>query len=610
MAPTVPPRRDIGKEFTWNVESVFSSTEAWEREFETIGVEILELERFRGTLADGPTTLLNWFRVSDDLLSRVSRLSVFASMVHNVDTADSAAQAQNDRATSLEGRVSAAIAFAEPEILSLGMETLESWMQQEQALRVYAHYFDSLFHRQAHVRAADVEEVLGLVQDAFATASSTHRVLTDTDMTFEPARTAGGDTIDIAQGNLVALGSDRDREVRRTAFENYADAHLAIKNTAANCLTAGIKQDVFVARVRRYGSSLEAALAPNHIPLDVFHNLIETYRRNLPTWHRYWRVRREGLGYQKLHEYDIKAPLTDRPPRVSFDQALAMILEGMAPLGENYVSVLRRGVSEQRWVDIYPNQSKRSGAYSSGTQGTFPFILMSFEDNLYSMSTLAHELGHSMHSYFTWETQPFAYSDYSMFVAEVASNFNQALVRAHLLNTTDDPDFQIALIEEAMSNFHRYFFIMPTLARFELEIHERAERDEGLTADSMIALMADLMREGYGPEVDMDDDRTGITWAQFSGHLYANFYVFQYATGIAAAHTLAARVLSGEPEARDRYLSFLRAGGSLYPLDALKLAGVDMTSPEPVETTFGLMGDMVDRLEKLLAQRSTPATTH
>ncbi len=282
---------------------------------------------------------------------------------------------------------------------------------------------------------------------------------------------------------------------------------------------------------------------------------------------------------------------------------MAWIAEGMRPLGDEYVSALRRGATDARWVDRYPNQGKRQGAFSSGVPGTHPFILLSYNDDLFGLSTLAHELGHSLHSYYAWQTQPFVYSRYSLFVAEVASNFNQALVRAHLLETHADPDFQIALIEEAMSNFHRYFFLMPALARFERAIHHRVEQGDALTADGLVALMADLLGEGYGGEVAVDAERTGSTWMQFSTHLYANFYVFQYATGISGAHALAERVLVGEPGAAERYLSFLKAGGSLYPLDALRQAGVDLSTPEPVERAFAVLARMVDRLEGLLQGR-------
>ncbi len=365
-------------------------------------------------------------------------------------------------------------------------------------------------------------------------------------------------------------------------------------------LAAGIKQDVFRARARRYGSSLEGALTPHNIPLSVFHNLIDVFRRNLPTWHRYWRLRRKALGLETLHAYDIKAPLTNNSAAVPYDQAVRWIVEGMAPLGDEYVSVLKRGATQERWVDIYPNKGKRLGAFSYGGPGTHPFIMMSYNDDLFSMSTLAHELGHSLHSYLSWRKQPLIYARYTLFAAEVASNFNQALVRDYLLRTQSDRDFQIGVIEEAMANFHRYFFIMPTLARFELEIHERAEAGKPLTADVFNGLMADLFAEGYGDELSIDRERTGITWAEFSTHMYSNFYVYQYATGISGAHALARRVLDGAPDAVPQYLEFLNAGGALYPIDALQQAGVDLSSPEPVETAFGVLAEYVDRLEQLL----------
>jgi oligoendopeptidase F len=356
---------------------------------------------------------------------------------------------------------------------------------------------------------------------------------------------------------------------------------------------------------------LEAALAPKNIPTSVFHNTVDTVRRHLPLWHRYWRIRREALGLERLHVYDIKAPLTSEKPAIPFEQAAEWISAGMEPLGEEYVSAMRRGIFQERWIDRLPNLGKRSGAFSAGVPDTHPFILMSYTDDIFSLSTLAHELGHSLHSYFAWKHQPFVYARYTIFVAEVASNFNQALVRAHLLEQETDPLFQLSVLEEALANFHRYFFIMPTLARFELEIHQRVERGEALTAAGMITLMADLFHEGYGDEVadfssESDRERIGITWAQFPNHLYANFYVYQYTTGIGAAHALAQRVLDGEPGAVEDYLAFLKAGGSLYPLEALELAGVDMTSPEPVEAAFSVLSGYVDRMEALLGEVSSP----
>lgn len=597
---SLPPRSDIAPQHTWNKPSVFDSDAAWTAELDALKAVLPGLQAtYQGHLGDGPAVLADFLTAFYDLFARVGRVYVYAGMESSVDTANQDAAAMSGQALGLYSQLITAGSFAEPEILAIGQATVTRWVEQEPRLDPYAHYVDDLFRAAEHVRSADVEEVLGLATDPLANVPRTASMLTNADLKFAPATTSGGETLSVEQGSVLTHRVSPDRELRRTAWESYADGYLAFKNTLAASLVTAIKRDVFYARARRHASSLESALHRNNIPVDVFHNLIDTFRQNLPTWHRYWTLRRRALGVETLHSYDTWAPLTAARPHVPYEQAVDWICAGMAPLGSEYVETLRRGCLQDRWVDVYPNQGKRQGAFSSGSKGTFPFIMMSYNDTLGAMSTLAHELGHSMHSYLTWQHQPAVYSEYSMFVAEVASNFNQALVRAHLLKTQDDPGFQIALLEEAMSNFHRYFFLMPMLARFELETHDRAERGEGLTADGLIALMADLLAEGYGDEKHLDRERDGIMWAQF-GHLYANFYVFQYATGIAAAHALANGVLQGAPGAVENYLSFLKAGHSLYPLDALKLAGVDMTTSDAVETTFGVLAGYVDRLEQLI----------
>jgi oligoendopeptidase F len=597
---TLPPRSDIAEKFTWNAPSVFSSKADWEAELKSVAERLPGIQaRFKGRLGDDPAVLADYFELFDDLYGRVGKIYVYASMFSAVDANDQAASAMAGQAISLYSQLAAAVAFAEPEILTIGPDALTQWMVDETRLAIYKHYFENLFRQQEHIRSADVEEVLGMAVDVFGTISKTASQLANADLKFQPATTWDGETISVEQGNFLLHMTSPDRELRRTAWNSYLDGYLAFKNTFTSNLNAAIKRDVLLARVRRHGSALEAALFPNNIPVEVFHNLIDTFRKHLPTWHRYWAIRKRALGVETLHPYDGWAPLTGSKANVPYPQAVEWISAGMAPLGEDYVQPLRRGCLEDRWVDVYPNQGKRQGAFSSGWKGTLPFIMMSYNDTLNSMSTLAHELGHSLHSYLTWQHQPMVYSDYSLFVAEVASNFNQAMVRAHLLQLKhDDPAFQIAVLEEAMANFLRYFFIMPTLARFELDMHERVERSEGLTADTMIAVMADLFAEGYGDEVEIDREQVGMFWATFN-HLYANFYVFQYATGISAAHALAQGVLEGQSNAVENYLSFLKAGGSLYPLDALKLAGVDMTTPKAVETTFAIMADYVDQLDRL-----------
>ncbi len=598
MTATVPPRSQIAPEHTWNAPSVFPSVEAWEAEFKAIQERLPALKQHQGHLGDGPASLADAFAAVEDVLQRAEKVFVYASMNYHVDTTDQAAARLYGQARGLFGQVLAAIAFLNPALIALGEETVRGWCAADERLKIYRHYVDDLFRQQAHVRSAEVEELLGMLADPFGSTATTASLLTNADFQFQPAIGADGQAITLTQGTVDAILHGPDREARRTAWEHYADQYLAFKNTLANNLLTSVKQNVFRTRARRYESSLEMALFANNVPPGVFHNLLDIFQRNLPTWHRYWAIRRRALGVDTLHPYDIWAPLTDRPPQLSYEQAVEWICAGLAPLGQAYVDRIRQGCTQDRWVDIYPNLGKTAGAFSSGCYGTFPFILMSYTDDISSLSTLAHELGHSMHSYLTWQHQPYIYSDYSLFVAEVASNFHQAMVRAYLLDHSDDPAFQISIIEEAMDNFHRYFFIMPTLARFELEVHQRVERGEGLSADDLIGLMADLFSEGYGGQMRVDRERVGITWAEF-GHLYVDYYVYQYATGISGANAIARRILDGVPGAAEGHLNFLKAGGSLYPVEALRLAGVDLSQPGPVETAFDVLAGLVDRLDAL-----------
>ncbi|MFK7802120.1 MAG: oligoendopeptidase F [Anaerolineae bacterium] len=597
-------RSEIAKQYQWDLESIFADTDAWKAAIDEALALCEEATTYQGLLGDSPGTLADFLELGERLTAVAGKVFVWGYLPSNADTTDTAALANRDRVLGVSGKLSAATAFADPEILLIPAETLQGWIEQESRLTPYAHFFDRLRQKAPYVRSAEVEQVLGTYSSVFSTMTATHGVLANADLQFNPAVGADGTEHAVAQGTIRAVLANEDREVRKSGYLNYADAHLAYKNTMANALSAGIKRNVATARIRGYESGLDMALTGSFIPHEVFHNLIDTFKANLPTWHRYWAIRRKALGLDELHEYDLKAGLSKNPPKVTYEESVQMIAEGMLPLGSEYVNTMRTGCLENRWVDVFPNQGKRMGAFSSGQKGTKPFIMMSYTEDLFGMSTLAHELGHSMHSYLTWENNEVSsYARYGMFVAETASNFNQAMVRADLLEKHDDPEFQIAIIEEAMANFHRYFFIMPTLARLELAMHERIENGQALTADVLIDLTADLYAEGYGDEVVIDRDRIGITWAQFHTHLYSRFYVYQYATGIAGAHALADRILSGTPGAADDFLNFLKAGGSVYPMEALAIAGVDMTQPEPVETAFRTLAGYVDRLEKLIEQR-------
>ena len=601
MANKVLPRNKIEKKFTWNAESVFPSLKAWETEAAKIVEDIVKVKRFQGKLSESAVTLLEALNVSEELMGRAYKLYMYASFSYAVETTNQQAGGLLGKAQGIYGQVASAIAYLQPEILAIGKDKLEEWMAQNDKLAVYRHNFEDLFRQQAHVRSAEVEEILGMVIDPFQGAFNSSSMLTNADFKFKPIKDSKGNSIDVTQGNYDAqLMNLSDRKARKAAYQTYMDKYLEHKNTLAANLETSIKANVFNMRARKHENTLSASLFNLNIPTDVFHNLIDTFKKNLPVWHRYFDIRRKALGLKKLAYYDMWAPIAKKKVKVPYEEGVEMICKSLAPMGKEYVETVRKGCLKDRWVDVYPNQGKSQGAFSSGTQGTYPFIMMSYTDNVGSMSVLAHELGHSMHSYLTWKHQPFVYTGYSLFIAEVASNFHQAMMRGHLLNTVKDKNFQIALIEEAVGgNFFRYFFQMPTLARFELETHQRVERGEPLTADSMISLMADLFTEGFGPNFDMDRERVGMTWSTFQ-HLFADYYVYAYATGISGAHALAGRILRGEPNAVEDYLGFLKSGSSDYPLNVLKKSGADMTSPKAVEETFAVMESYIDRLEKLV----------
>ena len=598
MPENIRTREEIPAKYKWNAASIYLSDEAWEAEADSLLIKLEDLKRMEGSVGKSAQSLADALDASNALLEGLGKILTYSFNAQAVDNADANAARMYGKSQNILGQILAGIGFIQPEILAIEADTLAKWRREEPRLKIYNQYFDDLLRQQAHVRSSEVEEVLGLAQDPFASLYTTMNVLTNSEMKYPDACTSDGRELAVTQGTLDEILASPDREARRTAWEGFRDTHLTFKNTLASNLLASIKANVFAQRVRKYPSTLEGSLLANNIPTQVFHNLIQTTRKNLHVWHKYWRVRREALGQSDLQPYDVWAPLTKEKITVPYETAVEWICDGLAPLGEDYVSTARRGLLEEGWVDVYPNLNKSAAQFSSGSKGTYPFIVMLYDDTIFSMSTLAHELGHSMHSYLTWKHQPAVYAQYSLFVAEVASNFNQAMVRAHLLKTNNDPQFQISLLEEAFANFHRYFFIMPILAQFELEVHQRIERGQGVTADDMNAIMADLYAEGYGSEMQFDRDRTGITWATF-GHLYQDYYVYQYSTGISGAHALSRRVLSEGPSAAEEYLSFLSAGSSVYPLEALKLAGVDMSTPQPVEETFEILAQMVDRLEEL-----------
>ena len=594
----LPLRSQVPQSETWDLESIFATSANWEAAGQEILSYLPQLATFQGRL-EGPQTLLAYLRLAEKAGILAGKHLNYSSNYYAVDTTDQRSAARLGQARSIGAQLAATTAFFEPELMTLGFDLVENWVKSNPDLTFFAHALDKLKRHQIHMRSGEVEQIMAMALDPFSGPATIYSALSDADLPFRPAVSSDGSSVEVGQASIGGLLSSANRSLRRSGWESYSDGYLAHRNTFAAAFTTQVKQDVFNMRARGYESSLHASLGQNNIPVEVFHNLLTVFKKNLPTWHRYWRLRKQILGLDELHTYDLRAPLASTKPVVPFKQAVDWVCAGMAPLGEEPVSILRKGCLEQRWVDRPRNKGKRNGAFSSGTHGTYPFIMMSYNNDIFSVSTLAHELGHSLHSYYSRREQPFIYGRYSLFEAEVASNFNQALVRDYLLRTQTDRDFQVALIEEAMSNYQRYFFIMPMLASFEYEAHNKIECGAPLSADILIEIMSKLFKEGYGEEVVFDHDRMGITWAQFS-HMYINFYVYQYTTGISGAHALSKPILAGDKAAVERYLSFLKAGGSSYPIENLKQAGVDLAAPEPLENAFTYLAGLVDRLGALL----------
>jgi oligoendopeptidase F len=597
------PRSKVKTNQTWNAESVFDSPDVFEAEVKSILKSLPAFKKYQGHLGDDLNTFIKAMKAMDKLSRRATKMQVYATMSSSVDSTDQVGAAMNGKAMSVIAQVNAAISFVEPELLSIGEANLRKWLKDDSRMELYEHFINNLFRKQAHVRNAEVEELLGMLRDPFSSTRNTAGMLANADFKFKLARDSKGRKVQVTQSTLNAILRRPDRKARKSAWENYQDRYLEYKNTLASNLATSIKQNVFNMQARNFSSSLEATLFNGDVPVEMFHNLLDIFKKNLPLWHRYWKIRRKALGVKTLHPYDVVAPLTNKKQNIPYKQAVNWICKGLTPMGDEYVNVMRQGCLEDRWVDWSPNAGKRQGAFSTRVpKNTLPFIMMSYTNDVGSMSTLSHELGHAMHAYYASRAQPMIYYTYPSIIAETASNLNQAMTRAYLLENSPGKSFQIALLEEAMSNYHRYFFIMPTLARFELETHQRIENGEALTAESMIELMADLFSEGFGGQMNLDRKRVGITWGTFTTHLYIDYYSFQYAIGISAANAIAKRILDGTPGATNDHINFLKAGSSKPPMEVFKLAGVDMTSTEPIEDAFAVLGEYIDQLGELTSK--------
>jgi oligoendopeptidase F len=595
-------RSEIAAQDTWDAQSIYKDDAAWETDFAKVEAELPKLAQRAGSLAQSGEKLLKVLSARDEGGEMLERLSVYASMIHDVDTADPRGQALSSRVDGLWSRFGAATAYVAPEMLQVPPEILKQWRDSVPGLAPYRRTIDETLRLRDHVRSAEVEEVLAELGEVRGAAAEISGFLRNADMRFTTIRDEEGKKIELSEGLYRKLLQSRDRRVRRQAYAGIMNGYAKYRNTLGSSLARSVKRDVAEAKIRRYPSALEAALGPRDIPVEVYRNLVRSCRANLPRLHRYLRVHKRALGLRDLHPYDLFVSIVpEQKEQVSFTQGVDMVVASVEPLGREYVRTARRGLTSERWVDIYENEGKRSGAYSGGAYSTRPFILMNFAGTLDDVFTLTHELGHSMHSWYTRKHQPYPTGDYTIFVAEVASTFNEELLRDHLLReAAGSAKRQAALIGTALDDFRGTFFRQTLFAEFELEMHERAERGEALTAESLSELYKRLNQEYYGAVVTVDPE-VWTEWARIP-HFYSAFYVFQYATGIAAATALARKVLEEGSQAADQYLTFLKGGSSTDPLALLRGAGVDMATPDPIERALDVFEERTERLESLLAR--------
>ncbi|RJQ30394.1 MAG: oligoendopeptidase F [Peptococcaceae bacterium] len=592
-------RCEIPDNYKWRLEDIYPGDETWEQGFRQVQKMAGEMEAYRGKLGQSARTLLEALRMQDRLQELNEKVIAYARMRRDEDNAVAEYQALADRADGLNTRVQIAVSFIVPEILALPVEALERFRQEEPDLALYRFALDELLRQKPHTLSAAEEQVIAQAGEVARAPANIFMMLNNADITFPSILDEEGRETAVTHGRYIRFMESRDRRVRREAFHSLYSSYRKLKNTLSATLSSSVKRDVFYARVRKYPSALQASLFADNIPPAVYENLIQTVRRNVGLIHRYMKLRKKLLGLDELHMYDLHVSLAkDVKWEVPYQDAVKLVREGLAPLGGSYGETVARGFNAG-WVDVYENKGKTAGAYSWGPYGVHPYILMNYQDNLNNVFTLAHEMGHALHSYYAYREQPYVYAHYSIFTAEVASTVNESLLMDYLLRTVTDRDKKLHLLNYYLEQFRTTVFRQTMFAEFEKDVHEKIEAGEALTPELLCKTYRQLNVDYHGPGVVVDDE-IELEWARIP-HFYSAFYVYKYATGFSAATAITRRILTeGEP-AVSRYLAFLKKGGSGYPLDLLKSAGVDMTTPQPVQEGFDLFARLLDQMESLTA---------
>ncbi|MDC3417198.1 oligoendopeptidase F [Aquibacillus salsiterrae] len=598
LAKELQKRDQVPVEKTWKLEDIFSSDETWEKELEAIREELPKFKAFQGKLDESADKLYELLTFQDCVSERIGKLFTYAHMRYDQDTTNSFYQAVNSKAENLLTQASSSMSFIVPEILSIDETKLNRFLEEKEELNHYKHALNEITRNRPHILSEKEEALLAEASEITDNAAQTFGMLNNADLTFPSVKDENGEEIELTHGRYINFLESSDQRVRRDAFKAMYETFGKFKNTFSSTLSGAVKKDNFYAKIRNYDSARQSALNNNNIPEEVYDNLVEAVNERLPLLQRYVALRKKVLQLDELHMYDLYTPLIkDVTMKFSYEEAQEYILKGLAPLGEEYVSKLKEGF-EQRWIDVEENKGKRSGAYSSGAYGTNPYILMNWQDNINNLFTLAHELGHSLHSYYTRENQAFRYGNYSIFVAEVASTCNEALLNEYMINHTTDEREKIFLLNHFLEGFRGTVFRQTMFAEFEHDIHIKAQNGEALTADKLTELYYELNKKYFGDDLIVDEE-IGLEWARIP-HFYYNYYVYQYATGYAAATSLASQILKEKEPAVERYLNFLKAGSSDYPIEVLKRAGVDMAEKSPILSALDVFEEKLTEMEKLI----------
>ena len=595
---SIPKRSEVPEEMTWNLKDMFESDQAWMAEYEAMKEFPAKIAAFQGTLARSAQDLLAWFRLQDEIELRLSVLMGYASCKGDEDTGNSFYQDVRGKAMNVYVSIASAAAFATPEIMAIADETLDRFYAQQPELETYRRSLYQIRRRKDHILSPAEERLLASAGEMANASENIAGVFRNADQIFPDVTDSQGNVHPLTDATFVPLLTSPDRELRRRAFETYYKQLGQYKNTIAATLDGQFKQLCFFSNARHYDSTIQASLDATEVPVPVYMNLIEAVHNNLDKMYRYVALRKKLLGVDELHMYDVYTPIVaDADQAITYEQAKETVLEALQVLGDDYVDLLKEGFSN-RWIDVYENVGKRSGAYSSGNSRPHPYVLLNHKDNLDCQFTLAHEMGHALHSYHSCKYQPVSTSDYVIFVAEVASTCNEVLLMRHLLKKTTDKKQRAYLINHFMDQFKGTVYRQTMFAEFELAMGKMAESGQALTADALCQKYHALNKLYFGPDM-VSDDQIALEWARIP-HFFYNYYVFQYATGFSAAVAIANRILKeGAPAVAD-YKKFLSGGCSTDPISLLKIAGVDMSSPEPVNSALALFGELVDEMEHLV----------